>query len=86
LWPTKPSDLVRPLTLFLFFNLLPFCHYGQDTSYLAKPPLVIARASGPVVLDGLSHEPVWQQATSLPFIVFELLTKLITFSISEGFI
>jgi hypothetical protein len=62
---------VRLLVLLLLCNFLPLSHYGQDTSYLAKPPLVIARTSGPVVLDGLSHEPAWQQATSLPFIVFE---------------
>ncbi len=48
------------------------CHItlAQDTTYLDKPPMVINKFSETIALDGLSDEAVWQEATSLPFIMF----------------
>ncbi len=43
--------------------------WGQDTTYLNKPPLKIQKLKQAIVFDGLSNESAWQDALSVPFIV-----------------
>jgi hypothetical protein len=52
---------------FLLVIVLP-C-FGQDTTYLSKPPMLIKKLTSEVVLDGNSKEIAWQSAVSVPFIV-----------------
>lgn len=45
--------------------------FGQDSTYLNKPPIVISRATGLITVDGLSNEPAWLAIPSMPFVVLE---------------
>jgi Domain of unknown function (DUF5916) len=50
--------------------ILILCCYtakGQDTAYLSKPPLKIHRLKQVINFDGLSNEPAWSEALSVPF-------------------
>jgi hypothetical protein len=43
---------------------------AQQAAYLKEPPIAIPKGEGTLVLDGLSEEPLWDQAYSVPFIVY----------------
>lgn len=43
---------------------------AQDAAYLKQPPIPIQKLSGEITLDGISDEPAWENAYSVPFIVY----------------
>ncbi|MCU0420943.1 MAG: carbohydrate binding family 9 domain-containing protein [Cyclobacteriaceae bacterium] len=63
--------LPTPSIIFLWAALVATTCFGQDSAYLNKPPIVIARTTGLITVDGPSHEPAWRAISSVPFIVLE---------------